>query len=77
MNLTPHIDTARLLSAILCGLAAIGCASASAETAETGRRKIEPFNYKGVNLEAGRFQRQFTEVSTYYLHLPNDNLLKP
>jgi hypothetical protein len=55
----------------------MGSASPNAETAKTGRRQIEPFNYKGVNLEAGRFRQQFAEVSTYYLHLPNDSLLKP
>lgn len=68
---------ARLLSATLCGLAALVSLSVRAENAEKERRQIEPFNYQGVNLEAGRFQRQFAEVSKYYLDLSNDSLLKP
>ena len=41
------------------------------------RVKIEHFNYKGVKLERGNLERQFTEVCEYYLRLPNDDLLKP
>ncbi len=41
------------------------------------RAKIERFNYKGVKLEQGNLERQFTEVCEYYLRLPNDDLLKP
>ena len=41
------------------------------------RVKIEHFNYKGVKLERGNLERQFTEVCEYYLRIPNDDLLKP
>lgn len=41
------------------------------------RVKIETFNYRGVKLERGNLERQFTEVCEYYLRLPNDDLLKP
>jgi hypothetical protein len=51
------------------------CAHAKAET--QGQRVLRPLNYQGVTLTQGRLARQFEEVCEYYLHLPNDDLLKP
>ncbi len=40
------------------------------------RRLLRSFDYQGVTLEDGSLKRQFDEVRDYYLHIPNDNLLK-
>jgi DUF1680 family protein len=37
---------------------------------------LRSFDYRGVTLEDGPLKRQFDEVRDYYLHIPNDNLLK-
>ncbi|MHB1459614.1 MAG: hypothetical protein ACYC0V_22105, partial [Armatimonadota bacterium] len=65
-----------MLTAI-AGLAATISISANADSVAKGKKQIEPFNYKGVKLERGSLERQFTEVCEYYLRLPNDDLLKP
>jgi DUF1680 family protein len=39
-------------------------------------RLMRSFDYRGVTLEDGPLKRQFDEVRDYYLHIPNDNLLK-
>ncbi len=70
-------QAARLLTVTLCGWVTLSALSVRAEAVGKGRRQIEPLNYQGVNLEAGRFQRQFADVSRYYLDLSNDSLLKP
>ena len=41
-----------------------------------GRRIIEPFDYHGVAINDGELKRQFDEVRSYYLRIPNDDLLK-
>lgn len=41
-----------------------------------GRQILEPFNYYGVTLDGGDLQRQFDDVRSYYLRIPNDDLLK-
>jgi DUF1680 family protein len=37
---------------------------------------LEPFDYKGVTLDAGMLKRQFDETRDFYLRIPNDDLLK-
>ena len=66
-----------ILLAAIVGLTAIISVSVNADSVAKGKRHIEPFNYKGVKLERGNLERQFTEVCEYYLRLPNDDLLKP
>jgi uncharacterized protein len=39
-------------------------------------RIVEPFDYHGVTLEDGEQRRQFDEVRSFYLRIPNDDLLK-
>jgi DUF1680 family protein len=41
-----------------------------------GRRLIEPFDYRGVTLEAGPLKTQVDEVRRFYLAIPDDDLLK-
>lgn len=62
-----------MIAGVLASLAI--CAHANAEA--KGRRLLEPLNYQGVTLTQGRLARQFEEVCEYYLHIPNDDLLKP
>jgi DUF1680 family protein len=60
---------------LLIGLAsAIG--SSASEPALKGKRVIEPFDYHGVTLADGDLKRQFDEVRSFYLNIPNDDLLK-
>lgn len=39
-------------------------------------RVLQPFDYHGVTLDDGELKRQFDEVRSYYLRIPNDDLLK-
>lgn len=48
----------------------------AAPPATGGKRVLEPFDYHGVTLEDGDLKRQFDETRAYYLHIPNDDLLK-
>lgn len=41
-----------------------------------GKRVIDPFDYHGVTLEPGPLKRQLDEVKTFYLAIPDDDLLK-
>ena len=41
-----------------------------------GHRIVEPFDYRGVTLDAGPLKRQIDEVRSYYLAIPDDDLLK-
>jgi len=41
-----------------------------------GHRIIEPFDYRGVTLDAGPLMKQVEEVRAFYLAIPNDDLLK-
>ncbi len=50
--------------------------SIAAPPSPQGQRALEPFNYKGVSLEDGRFKAQLEEVRSYYLALSDDDLLK-
>jgi uncharacterized protein len=50
------------------------CCAASAVTPD--RSLLHSFDYRGVTLEDGSLKHQFDEVRDYYLHIPNDNLLK-
>jgi DUF1680 family protein len=69
--------------ALFCfGPAAHQAAAAPADSAaelerlSLGSRQIRTFDYKGVTLDAGPLRRQFDEIRDYYLHIPNDDLLK-
>jgi DUF1680 family protein len=60
---------------VLVGLMLVsGMAQAGPPT--PGKRVLEPFDYRGVTLEDGSLKRQFDETRDYYLHIPNDDLLK-
>lgn len=37
---------------------------------------LQPFDYRNVTIDDGPLRRQFDEVRDYYLHIPNDDLLK-
>jgi uncharacterized protein len=41
-----------------------------------GHRIVEPFDYRGVTLDAGPLKKQVDEVRAFYLALPDDDLLK-
>jgi uncharacterized protein len=41
-----------------------------------GHRVVEPFDYRGVTLDAGPLKKQVDEVRAYYLAIPDDDLLK-
>ncbi len=41
-----------------------------------GRRIIETFNYRGVTLDPGPLRNQVDEVRSFYLAIPDDDLLK-
>ena len=41
-----------------------------------GQVVISPFHYRSVTLDDGSFKRQFDDVRSYYLRIPNDDLLK-
>lgn len=49
---------------------------ASGQVSLPERRVLQAFDYQGVTLEEGPLRRQFDAVRDYYLHIPNDNLLK-
>lgn len=51
-------------------------AQAQAAPPAAGKRVLEPFDYRGVTLEEGDLKRQFDETRSYYLRIPNDDLLK-
>lgn len=59
-----------LIIAILLNLTPVNASSAQS------KRVIEPFNYNGVRIDGGSLRRQIDEVRDYYLHIPNDDLLK-
>lgn len=37
---------------------------------------LQPFNYHEVKLDNGSLSRQVEYIKNYYLHIPNDDLLK-
>ncbi len=41
-----------------------------------GQTKLQPFDYRGVKLLPGRFQRQVAETRETYFNLSNDDILK-
>ncbi len=41
-----------------------------------GHRLIEPFDYRGVTLDAGPLKKMVDEVRAFYLAIPDDDLLK-
>ena len=41
-----------------------------------GKRVIEPFDFRGIRLEPGPLRAQVDEVRTFYLSIPDDDLLK-
>lgn len=43
----------------------------------SGRRVIEPFDFRGVTLEDGFLKAQVEDARRYYLALPEDDFLKP
>ena len=51
-------------------------AQAKPAPAHGGKRVLEPFDYRGVTLEDGDLKQQFDETRSYYLRIPNDDLLK-
>jgi hypothetical protein len=51
-------------------------ARCAAHTVEGDGMKLEPFDYRGVTLDAGPLRRQFDQVREFYRRIPNDDLLK-
>jgi hypothetical protein len=42
----------------------------------TERTLLSPFNYSGVRLKGGMFERQFNEMRVYFVAIPNDDILR-
>jgi len=57
-------------------LSACAFPSAADGVAPKGVRKLDAFDYRGVSLDGGRLRLQLDEVRDYYLHIPNDDLLR-
>jgi hypothetical protein len=58
------------------GLAVWSAASAAPASDPGGKRIVEPFDYRGVTLDAGPLKAQVDEVRVFYLAIPDDDLLK-
>ena len=66
---------------VILGCAAIlaACGAASAEdvsAVDKGADVLKTFNYHGVRLHDSRMKMQFDEARDFYLHIPNDDLLR-
>jgi DUF1680 family protein len=75
----PAIRSALPVIAVRCLFALLGILVAvrlPAQSPVPDRRVLQDFNYRGVSLGDGPLKRQFDEVREFYLHIPNDNLLK-
>lgn len=57
-------------------LNALRAATGPARVAARGRNVLEAFDYRGVKLLPGRFQRQVEQTRETYFNLANDDLLK-
>ena len=57
------------------GLAVLSVASAASRD-PGGKRVVQPFDYRGVTLDAGPLKAQVDEVRVFYLAIPDDDLLK-
>jgi DUF1680 family protein len=58
------------------GLAVFSAASIATASDPGGKRVVEPFDYRGVTLDAGPLKAQVNEVRLFYLAIPDDDLLK-
>jgi DUF1680 family protein len=65
-----------LFTLCLTTLLALWLSACRATATPPDARLLRSFDYHGVTLEDGSLKRQFDEVRDYYLHIPNDNLLK-
>ncbi len=63
---------------LLFGIIAAICHATNAQQQVFDRDKLllEPFEYNEVKLQAGPLKKQFDEVESYYLAIPNDDILK-
>jgi DUF1680 family protein len=61
---------------VALGLLLATVSAVAAPPALGGKRALQPFDYQGVTLEDGDLKRQFDETRSYYLRIPNDDLLK-
>ncbi len=63
---------------LLFGFIAAICHPTNAQQQVFDRDKLllEPFEYNEVKLQAGPLKKQFDEVESYYLAIPNDDILK-
>jgi len=57
-------------------LAGLSAASAATAPGPGGKRVIEPFDYRGVTLNAGPLKARVDEVREFYLAIPDGDLLK-
>jgi hypothetical protein len=71
-----HMNADRRYSLHCLLMLALCLCACRATAAPPDPRLLHPFDYRGVTLEDGPLKRQFDEVRDYYLHIPNDNLLK-
>jgi DUF1680 family protein len=61
---------------LLIAMILLAASSCAAGQAPKGKRILEPFDYRGVTLDDGDLRRQFDETRSFYLRIPNDDLLK-
>jgi hypothetical protein len=64
------------VKAAVAGVAGSAVASAATKIPPAARPVMEPFSYEGVRLLDSRWKRQFDYARSFYLKLPDDNLLK-
>ncbi|MHB1456282.1 MAG: beta-L-arabinofuranosidase domain-containing protein [Armatimonadota bacterium] len=62
------------IALIIAAIMIIPCSQSSSEVKQN--MKLSTFDYHGVTLHDGMLKRQFDEIKSYYLQLPNDDLLK-
>lgn len=78
MNLIKHNMKVFKLIFIFTLILCSSCPTYSQQAVLQGKGKIvlEPFPYGAVRLTGGPLRRQLDEVKSYYLAIPNDDLLK-
>jgi len=64
-----------MASAALASGAAFGALQPDGDTAIPGKVRLESFDFAGVKLRPGRWQKQYADARDFYLSLSNDDIL--
>src|SRR5258707_15125724 len=75
MSRRDFLGTVTLASAALTSGAAFGALPSDGGTASSGKILLQPFDYVGVKLRPGRWQKQYANARDFYLGLSDDDIL--